>query len=111
MMKLFEDLKKCKYMRKEYRIKPAIEFRIDKENYYFSFLPTILYMPWVYRYPNSAGVIDIWFLHFHILIGKWEHLSCDCCKHRHECVDSKRRKSYFDDVVKETKKCSDFETY
>jgi hypothetical protein len=72
MSKLFKDLKKCKYMRNRYVIKPTIKFHIDTRHYYFSFLPTILYLPWVYRHPNSEGVIDIWWLHFHILIGTWE---------------------------------------
>ena len=109
-MKLIEDLKKCKGHRKEYRIKPFIEFRVDKEDYYFSFLPTILYMPWVYRYPNSVGVIDIWWLHFHILIGTWENLSCRNCKHQNKCVESKRLKWYSDDVFENGEKCSDFES-
>ena len=70
MQKLFKDLKDCKHMRKDYKTKPYIEFYADKQ-YYFALLPTILYEPWVYRYPNSTGVIDIWWLHFHILIGKF----------------------------------------
>lgn len=73
-MKLFNDLKRCKEYRKEYKIKPAIRLYVDKEYYDFSFLPTVLWMPWVYRYPDSDGVIDIWWLNFHILIGKWERV-------------------------------------
>ena len=73
-MKLFKDLKKCKGHRKEYRIKPTIRFYVDKEYYDFSFLPTVLWMPWIYRYPDCDGVIDIWCLNFHILIGKWERV-------------------------------------
>ena len=69
-MKLIKDLKNCKVHRKVYKIKPTIEFSVDTEDYCFSFLPTILWMPWVYRYPDSS-VIDIWWLNFHILIGKW----------------------------------------
>lgn len=109
-MKLFDDLKECKGNRNEYRIKPIIKFKVDKENYYFSFLPTILWMPWIYRYPNTIGVIDIWWLNFHIFIGKWEHLSCRNCKHQEECVKSKRLKWYFDDVFENGGKCSDFES-
>jgi hypothetical protein len=109
-MKLFDDLKECKGDRNEYRIKPIIKFKVDKENYYFSFLPTILWMPWIYRYPNTIGVIDIWWLNFHIFIGKWEHLSCRNCKHQEECVKSKRLKWYFDDVFENGGKCSDFES-
>ena len=109
-MKLFDDLKECKGHRNEYRIKPIIKFKVDKENYYFSFLPTILWMPWIYRYPNIIGVIDIWWLNFHIAIGKWEHLSCRDCKHQEECVKSKRLEWYFDDVFEKGGKCSDFES-
>jgi hypothetical protein len=107
-MKLIEDLKKCKQYRKEYRIKPTLNFRIDRE-YYFSFLPTILWTPWVYRYPNTCGVVDIWWLNFHILIGTWERLSCRDCKHQEECVKSKRLEWYFDDVFEKGEKCSEFE--
>lgn len=109
-MKLFEDLKNCKGSRKQYRTKPTVKFYVDKQSYYFAFLPTVLWMPWIYRYPNTTGIIDIWWLHFHILIGKWEHLTCNDCKHRNECIDSKKRKSYFDDVFERGEKCSDFET-
>ena len=109
-MKLIKDLKNCKGYRREYRIKSTIKFIVDTEDYYFSFLPTVLWMPWVYRNPNSDGVIDIWWLHFHILIGKWEHLSCNDCKHSYKCIDSQKRKSYFDDVFENGKKCSDYES-
>lgn len=109
-MKLIDDLKKCKDDRKEYRIKPIIKFDVDREHYHFSFLPTILWCPWVYRYPNGIGVVDIWWLNFHILIGKWEHLSCADCKHQKECVESGRLEWYCDDVFKNGEKCSDYET-
>jgi hypothetical protein len=108
-MKLFDDLKRCKGNRKKYRIKPNIKFLVDTKNYYFSFLPTILWMPWIYRYTNSQGVIDIWWLHFHISIGKWEVLSCSNCKHQMKCVESKRLSWYFDNVFENGEKCSDFE--
>lgn len=72
-MKLFEDLKKCKDGRKEYKIEPTIRFFVDKE-YQFSFFPTVLWMPWVYRYLNYDGVIDIWWLNLHILIGTWKRI-------------------------------------
>lgn len=71
-MKLFKDYKDCKDYRKEYKVKPSIRFDIDKDHYYFSFLPTVIWMPWFYRHPGTDGIIDIWWLHFHILIGKWE---------------------------------------
>lgn len=109
-MKLIEDLKNCKGHRKEYRIKPTFEFRVDTEDYYFSFLPTVLWMPWIYRYPNSVGLIDIWWLHFHILIGKWERLCCrDCIRHC-DCVESGRLEWYGDDVFEKGEKCNSFET-
>lgn len=108
-MKLFKELKMCKGHRKKYRIKHAIKFYIDKEDYNFSFIPTILWMPWIYRHPNGEYVVDIWWLHFHILIGKWENLSCHNCKHQDECVKSKKLEWYFDDVFEKGEKCKDFE--
>ena len=108
-MKLIKDLKKCKSDRKGYRIKPTIKFRVDKNHYSFSFLPTILWCPWIYRYPNCVGVVDIWWLNFHILIGKWEVLSCTNCKHQADCVKSKRIEWYFDNVFEKGEKCKDFE--
>lgn len=106
-MKLIEDFKMCKGGRKEYRIKPTIKFQVDRD-YYFSFLPTILWCPWIYRMPNIHGVVEIWWLNFHVLIGKWEHLSCNDCTNRFNC---KKRKSYFDDIMANGKNCSEFETY
>ena len=109
-MKLIEDFKMCKGHRKKYRSKPVIKFIADTEHYYFSFIPTMLYAPWIYRHPNSVGIIDIWWLHFHILIGKWEVLSCSNCKHQTKCVESKRLEWYCDDVFEKGEKCSDFES-
>lgn len=108
-MKLIDDLKRLKLNRKGYRIKPTIEFYIDDKDYIFSFFPTIEWQPWVYRYLNCS-VIDIWWLHFHILIGKWETLSCRNCKHEKECLENKRHKSFWDDIMAETRNCPDFET-
>lgn len=107
-MKLIEDLKRCKGNRKKYRIKPTIEFHVDTRHYYFSFLPTIMWTPWIYRYPHSIGIIDIWWLNFHILIGTWERPSCRECKHQKKCVESKRLEWYCDDVFENGEKCSDF---
>lgn len=73
MSKLIEDLKRCKGRRKEYRIKPTIKFIRDDYHYYFSFLPTVAWQPYIYRHPGMDGVVDIWWLHFHILIGTWEY--------------------------------------
>lgn len=71
-MKLLEDLKRCKGHRKKYRIKPTIRFEVDTTHYSFAFMPTILWLPWVYRYPNTDGIVDVWWLNFHILLGRWE---------------------------------------
>ena len=109
-MKLIEDFKMCRGNRKEYRVKPTIKFMADTRDYYFSIFPTILWMPWFYRYPNTTGVIDIWWLHFHILIGKWERFSCSECTHRRDCVESGRLEWYSDDVFEKGEKCPDFET-
>ena len=57
--------------RKDYKIKPTIKLLVDKEDYVISFLPTIVCQPWIYRFPNDDGVVDIWWLNVHILIGKW----------------------------------------
>lgn len=106
---LFKKLKEHKPNRKKYRIEPTIRFRVDTEHYLFSFLPTVLWMPWIYRFPHCGGVIEIWWLHFHVLIGNWDRLSCRDCKHQKKCVESKRLEWYCDDVFEEGKKCSDFE--
>lgn len=73
-MKLFEELKRCKEDRKDYKIKPTIRLLIDRRDYIISFLPTIVWQPWIYRYPETDGVVDIWWLNIHILIGKWVRL-------------------------------------
>ena len=69
LKKLFNDRKKCKHLKKDRHVKPTVEFYIDTSNYDFAFLPTVLYIPWVYRMPDSEGVVDIWWLNCHILIG------------------------------------------
>lgn len=73
MKKLFDTLKRCEKDRKDYKLKFSIKFDIDRRHYYFAFIPTVRFVPWVYRYPNTRGVIDIWWLNFHVLIGTWEH--------------------------------------
>ena len=70
-MKLFEELKECRKNRENYKIEFAIKFIIDNTDYCMSFIPTILWQPWIYRYPNEVGIIDIWWFNFHISIGKW----------------------------------------
>lgn len=109
MKKLFKDLKDCNGDRKKYRISPVLKFEVDREYYLFSFLPTIIWSPWIYRL-KGYYVLDIWWLYFHIGFGKWEQLSCSNCKHQNECVESKRIKWYSDDVFEQGEKCSDFES-
>lgn len=58
-------------MRSDYRIKPIIKLEVDKKDYLFAFLPTIIWMPWKLRYPDTS-VIEIWWLIFHVAIGIWE---------------------------------------
>ena len=71
-MKLIKDLIRLKEYRKEYGIKPTIKLCID--NNIFSFIPTVVWQPWIYRYINCS-VIDMWWLNFHISIGIWEYKS------------------------------------
>ena len=108
-MELFKKLKACRPQRKRYRIRPAIKFLVDKQYYDFALIPTISWSPWIYRYPNSYDVINIWWLNFHILIGKWEYPSCLKCKHQKDCIDSGRIEWWSVDVFEEDKKCVDFE--
>lgn len=73
MIKLIKDSIRLKKNYKNYKIKPKIKFCID-DDYIFSFIPTITWQPWIYRYLDS-GVIDIWWLHFHIIIGVWKKIN------------------------------------
>ncbi len=72
MKKLFADLKKCRDIRKEYRIKPYFSFENDRTHYVFSLIPTIVFIPWVYMYPKKIGMVEVWWLHYHIYFGKLE---------------------------------------
>lgn len=98
----------CKGKRKKYRINPVFEFEVDRD-YLFSFLPTVIWCPWIYRHKGFC-VVDIWWLHFHIAFGKWEELSCIDCKHQKECVECKRINWYCDNVFEQGEKCSDFKS-
>ena len=109
MKKLFNDLKRLKSGRNQYRIKPYFKFEVDRRDYCFSFLPTVLWMPWIYRYPGSVGIVDIWWLNFHIFIGKWVNLSCRNCKHQKKCVESGRLEWYNEDMFEKGEKCKEFE--
>ena len=106
MKKLIEGLKRCKGDRKRYKIIPVVKFAIDNDHYYFSFFPTIKWQPWIYRYPNSIGVIDIQWLIFHIAIGKWIEISCQNCNQFSVCnnIDS-----YCNDIIFNNEPCPDFE--
>lgn len=71
-MKLFKDLKRLRYIRKDYKTERCIKFEVDTTNYAFYILPTIFIQPWIYRYPGCS-VIEIIWLNFHICIGIWRN--------------------------------------
>lgn len=71
LKKLFKELKLLKERKKEYYIEPTIRFYIEDNRYCFSLFPTICFMPWIYRHPESI-CFDIWWLNFHIYIGKFK---------------------------------------
>ena len=62
----FKSLKRCKGYRKGYYIKPQIEFCIDSE--LFCFLPTVMFVPHIYRYTNCY-VFEVAWINIHIGIG------------------------------------------
>lgn len=66
---LIADLKKCKPNRKEYYIEPKVRFNVDEPSL-FLFLPTIVFVPWIYRY-NGMACCEIAWLNLHIGIGIW----------------------------------------
>lgn len=70
LKKLFESLKRCKGHRKDYKIKWEVKFEVDDSNYIFSLLPTMVFVPWPYRYLRET-IMDIMWLNCHITIGKW----------------------------------------
>ena len=105
-MELFKKLKACRPERKRYRIRPAIKFCRDHQ-YYCSLIPTIFWIPWIYR-DHGACIFEIWWLNFHIAIGKWEQLSCLKCKHQKDCIDSGKITWWYVDVFEEGKKCADY---
>lgn len=67
--KLVDDCTRLKelHRRSSYNER-VVKFEIDTSDYCMSFLPTVCYIPYPYRYPNT-GVIDIWWLHMHLVIG------------------------------------------
>lgn len=72
-MKLIKRLRQLKSYRKTYRIKPGIWLHADTTDYLFSLIPTICFMPWIFRMPGYDCLLDIWWLNFHITIGRWEN--------------------------------------
>ena len=71
-IKLFKDLKACKPDRKNYQLKPKIRLDVDTKRYRCYILPTILYVPWIYRIPNvGLGALEIKWLNFTIVLGEW----------------------------------------
>lgn len=69
-MKLLKHMRELKIHRREYIIKPSIKFRVDKNYYIMSLLPTIMIEPWILRTPGDP-IIDVSFLNMHLLIGTW----------------------------------------
>ena len=72
LKKMFESLKRCKPHRKEYFIKWDVTFNVDNSYYLFALLPTILWEPWSFRYPESP-IISIMWLNCTIAIGTWKN--------------------------------------
>ena len=72
LKKMCNDLKKSRPARKCYQIKPNIRVDADTRRFRFYILPTILYVPWIYRHPNvGLGVVEIKWLNFTIVIGEF----------------------------------------
>ena len=59
-------------MRNHYRISPCICFKVDRRRYIFALIPTITIVPLIYIQPNCIGIVDVWWLCFHIYFGKIE---------------------------------------
>lgn len=70
MKRLINSYKRCWHMRNDYHIVWKVKFAADKQDYLFSFLPTIMWSPFPRRYPNTY-LFDIHWLYFHIGIGYW----------------------------------------
>lgn len=72
LKKMFETLKQCKPHRKDYVIEWNITFNVDDHYYVFAFLPTIVWTPWPFRYPNMPVINIMWF-NCSINIGTWKN--------------------------------------
>lgn len=57
--------------RREWYIKKHIGFVCDDNPCIISFIPTIMFQPWRYRFPGCC-VFDITWLNLHITIGEWK---------------------------------------
>lgn len=68
---MFKKYKHYKPDRKNYYIKPSIEFKVHTDPYMFAILPTITIEPWFDRYPDAC-VVCIYWLNFSVGIGVWK---------------------------------------
>jgi hypothetical protein len=71
LKKLFKFLKRCRPDRKDYYIEPKVVFWVDDSNFSFFVLPTIVFVPWIYRY-KGVCCCEIMWLNLHIGIGIWQ---------------------------------------
>lgn len=73
-MKLKKLIRKYKLFKNiphdDYYIDWNVKFEVDDNDYLFTILPTVVWQPFMLRYPNTA-VLDIWWLNIHIIIGTW----------------------------------------
>lgn len=68
---MLHKMRERKEARKQWYIKKYFKVQFDTDSYLICILPTIIFQPWRYRYPNCA-VIDVTWLNFHITIGEWK---------------------------------------
>ena len=72
LKQLISDLKKCRPFRGDYKIKPKIRVDVDTRRFRCFILPTISYVPWIYRQPDvGLGVVEVKWLNFTIVVGEW----------------------------------------
>ena len=70
LKKLFNNLKSCKPIRKDYYIEPKIRCEVDDRYFRFFLLPTIMFVPWISRY-NGLCCCEILWLNLRIGMGVW----------------------------------------
>ena len=107
MIKLIKNLHKLRDRRNQYRIRPKIAWECDQHDYCFSFVPTIIWCPWIYRNTRSY-VFEFWWLNFHVAFGRWERLSCEECKNQERCIDEGRIEWYGVNIF-DTEYCKDYD--